>query len=515
MSSSKTVPSNKRTRGPKETIFSKKKRDFHEDSEEEQRLTAMLFGGNKEQIEHHSSDDEAEESGDEDDFVIDTKGENQSLEDSDDVQQLPTAAWEDEDDVGVDLQQTHRLAKLRKSKSEDPVISKQSEFERRLRMRYENTAQLSARTDWANLEQHEEAPEDDVPDTAQPLLANHFNDLPKTIIKMQRCRDANQDDPNRATVQAVQFHPASDPDRPLLLTAGFDKTLRFFQVAEEKSTKVHGIHCKYHIFPTNLSLELSVPKLPIYSACFLGTSGNVVVSGRRSFFYVYDAVAGKLDNIPRIIGREEKSLEKCTASPDGRTVAFIGNDGYIILYDTHNKRWIANLKMNGSTRSICFSPDGEEISASGSDGDVYTWNVKSRRFLNRFVNNDGSIVCSLARSSRHIAVGAESGVVNMFETVQGNPMRNQTRKSIMNLQTSADMVRFNHDGQILALSSRREKMGLKLVHVPSQSVFANWPTSNTPLHYVWATDFSPQSKFVAIGNDKGKCLLYKLGHYNQ
>ena len=86
---------------------------------------------------------------------------------------------------------------------------------------------------------------------------------------------------------------------------------------------------------------------------------------------MYDAVAGKLDLVPRIIGREEKSLEKFNVSPDGRTIAFIGNDGYIILVDAHTKHWIADLKMNGSVHAVTFTPDGEEIIASGSDGGTH------------------------------------------------------------------------------------------------------------------------------------------------
>ena len=268
----------------------------------------------------------------------------------------------------------------------------------------------------------------------------------------------------------------------------------------------------------------TVPKLPIYSASFLGTTGNVVVSGRRPFFYIYNAVAGKLDHVPRIVGREEKSLERCVASPDGRTLAFCGNDGYIILFDAHNKHWIADLKMNGSVRAITFTPDGGQIIASGSDGDVYRWDVQSRKCLERFSNEDGTITSALAASTRHLAVGAESGVVNLYSERNSRSLESATQstsifqsrspiRSIMNLHTSADMVRFNQDGQLIAMSSRREKMAMKLLHVPTATVFSNWPTSKTPLNYVWSMDFSPQSRFLAIGNDQGKCLLYRLNHY--
>lgn len=139
--------------------------------------------------------------------------------------------------------------------------------------------------------------------------------------------------------------------------------------------------------------------------------------------------------------------------------------------------------------------------------------------MERFSNNDGSITSALAASSHNLAVGSESGVVNLYSEhshtarMGHNDFRKDPLKSIMNLHTSADSVRFNHDGQMLAMSTRREKHGMKILHVPSRSVFSNWPTSKTPLNYVWSMDFSPQSQFMAIGNDKGKCLLYRFQHY--
>ena len=84
----------------------------------------------------------------------------------------------------------------------------------------------------------------------------------------------------------------------------------------------------------------------------------MILSGRRPFFYVYDAVSGNIQKIPGIVGRKERSLEKFRVSPDGRVIAFIGNDGYVILVD-------------GSARALAFSDDGEYVLGSGSDGDVY------------------------------------------------------------------------------------------------------------------------------------------------
>lgn len=108
-------------------------------------------------------------------------------------------------------------------------------------------------------------------------------------------------------------------------------------------------------------------------------------------------------------------------------------------------------------------------------------------------------------------------------------------QALKNLTTPVDDVLFNHDSQLLAMSSRLKKDALKLVrfsfclfimwlgcslclcssqvHLPSLTVFSNWPTSQTPLHYVSTMDFSPHSGYLAAGNDKGKVLLYRLHHY--
>jgi len=51
------------------------------------------------------------------------------------------------------------------------------------------------------------------------------------------------------------------------------------------------------------------------------------------------------------------------------------------------------------------------------------------------------------------------------------------------------------------------------VHLPSLTAFSNWPTSSTPLGHVTAIDFAARSEYVAIGNTRGRVLLYHLKDY--
>lgn len=231
-----------------------------------------------------------------------------------------------------------------------------------------------------------------------------------------------------------------------------------------------------------------------------------------------------MEKIPQLLGRTEKSLETFITSPNGNLIVFFGYDGNLLVWETISKRLIATLKINGSVRCASFTSDSKELIASGSDGDVYRFDMRTRRCISRFQNEDGTITSSLSLSSKFMAVGAESGVVNLYNS-SSSPANSSSEtnssfynttppiKSIPNLRTAISNLTFNPTGDILALSSRYDKNAVRLYHVPSQSVFSNWPTSKTPLGYVFSMDFSSDSKFLAVGNDKGKCLLYKLTHY--
>jgi U3 small nucleolar RNA-associated protein 18 len=52
-----------------------------------------------------------------------------------------------------------------------------------------------------------------------------------------------------------------------------------------------------------------------------------------------------------------------------------------------------------------------------------------------------------------------------------------------------------------------------MVHLPTCSVFQNWPLNTTPLHTIETTEFSPNGKYFALGNKRGKVLMFKLNHF--
>ena len=329
--------------------------------------------------------------------------------------------------------------------------------------------------------------------TAQVLDVS--GSLPSGRLSVRRVRDANQETPANAVIQSVQFHSSGQ----LILTGGYDKTLRMFQVDGKKNAMVSSVF---------------FPDLPIQSAAFCGND-KIVLAGPRPFYYTYDLNAERAEKIPRLLGgRKEKKLDKMVVSPDNTWLAFLCRDGYISIVSARSNQWVANLKINGQVYSASFTPDSLHLMCCGSDGEVYKFDMRTRRCILRHVD-EGSLGSTVITSHANgmYATGSKSGVVNFYDGTN-TTNANKPTKSLMHLTTPIDTLKFNPDGQIMAMSSKILQDSLKLVHLPSHTVFANWPTAKTPLHYVSCMDFSPSSGYFAVGNDRGRVLLYRLNHYS-
>lgn len=433
-------------------------------------------------------------------------------------------AWVDEEDEAttVNISNVNLLRKLRKDKNETVISGK--EYVERLRVQHRK---LNPETSWAELRTNKGhgttfdtddfASDDgrtdlpisllsDVTDrkAGELILRNNADlvvksklRLPPGLINVTRMRDANIEEPSNAVVHSVEFHRNAQ----ILMTAGLDKKLRFFQIDGKKNPKIQSIFLE---------------NFPIHKAAFIPDGSKVLASGRRKFFHVYNMEVGRVDKVHQLIGREEKSLESFAVSQDSKTVAFQGNEGYILLTSLSSRQWIGNMKMNGSVRALSFAQDGKELLSIGQDGEVYTWDLRTRRCIHKG-RDEGSFrstSLSVSADSCLFATGSSSGVVNIYDRESFVGGATKPRKTLMNLVTSIDNIKFNCDSQILAMASRMKKDALRLVHLPSYTVFSNWPTSKTPLQYVHSLDFSPGGGYLAVGNAAGKVLLYRLHYYD-
>jgi len=405
-----------------------------------------------------------------------------------DVKGAPQAAWVDEDDanVKVNLARTDRLRKLRKVDGDEVVSG--ADYAERLKAQFER---MNGEQTWAVAEPSRD---DDAQDDVDVLLARSAPPVASTTshsadgrLAVARVKDANRHAPCKAVVQAVDWHASGQ----LLLTASMDKSLHLFRIDGEDNAKVQTV-----FFQT----------LPIISAGF-AANNDIVLTGRRPYYYSFNADTGHVERFPGILGRKDKSLETMVVSPRGDLAAFGLNDGIVSFVSLATKREVFACRIDKSVRALAFCNGGDALLASGDDGDVYKFDVRmaSRRPLWRRADVGSLGTRSLAAGPAHYAVGSTSGVVNVYDDATGN-----TAATYMNLTTAVDCLDFSADGRLLAMASARNKDALKLARAPHGRVVSNWPTQRTPLSYVSVAKFSPNAGYLAVGNDKGRVLLYRL-----
>jgi U3 small nucleolar RNA-associated protein 18 len=415
----------------------------------------------------------------------------------------PVWVDEEEERTEVDIVKVARLRKLRKEADERKISGK--DYEARLRGQH---AKLNPFTGWADMdrktplpgasdgESDDEGGVDDILQNNDELVVKDTVKLLPGMLEFSRLVDANIQDPSSGPINSVQFHRNGQ----LMLAAGLDKHLRFFQIDGKRNPKIQSIF---------------IADCPVVKASFLPDGSEVILSGRRKFFYSFDLVNASVSKIGPLTGREEKSLEIFEISPDSRTIAFVGNEGYILLISAKTKQLIGTLKMNGSVRSLAFADGGNQLLSSGGDGHVYHWDLGTRKCIHKAMDDGslGGISLCTSRDSSLFATGSTSGIVNVYKRDDFLGGKRKPLKTIENLTTDVGEMKFNHDAQILAITSRMERNGMRLVHVPSFSVFQNWPGPRFSLNYPRCLDFSPGSGFLSVGHAGGKVLLYKLHHY--
>ncbi|XP_059341836.1 U3 small nucleolar RNA-associated protein 18 homolog isoform X1 [Ammospiza nelsoni] len=420
---------------------------------------------------------------------------------------LKSPAWVDEDDEAEEnVDMTHKYRKVLMKSDAETMLTKKK-LKKRLEEQFQQA--MGGVPAWADLENRKNSKKtlsDSDSDEDDDLLRRTGNfitsseSLPRGILKMSTCPPANQERFANGKLVTVQFHPSAQ----VVMTAGHDRSVSLFQVDGIRNPKIQSIYLE---------------SFPIYKAHFSMDGEQVIATGtHHSMFFVYDMMAGSIIPIPKVRGVEEKFLRNFELSPDGSFMLLIGNSGYLHLLSMKTKELISTMKVNGRCTASAFTPDSSKIYSYSKEGEVFIWDVRSRKSLHKF-EDEGSLegkCIAVSKNNQYVACGSSSGVVNLYTTdVCLKENRPKPVKAIMNLVTSATCVTFNPTTEILAVASRDADEAVKLVHLPSYTVFSNFPVfRKKQIYLTQSMDFSPRSGYFSVANNKGKALLFRLKHYS-
>lgn len=509
-------------------------------------------------------DNSADENADKMDIDEDSSSEYSSEYDSDE-----SDAWIDSDDekLHISLMNTNKTKKLRDSYQEHAINGKK--YIQRLRNQFEK---IYARPKWADDESSddendndnnssdendgddfEKVTDGDINALTKILKATYdYKDttksklLPVNTLDIVRLKDANITHPSHSAIQSLSFHPL----KPLLLTGGYDKTLRIYHIDGKNNHLVTSLHlkntpiqnCSFYVSPKSNIMEQQEQKI------FTG--------GRRRYMHSWDLNhnnsgnnTAKIDKISRLYGHEatQRSFEKfklghyyndLTKEIHG-IICLQGNNGWINILNSINGMWMFGCKIEGLLVDFCldYKPISKDkfqtiLIVTNTYGEIWEFDLNnSGKIIQKWKDDAGVGVTTIQvgggtnsnhllsteriRSNRWLAIGSESGFVNVYERSNGSNKTNNS-KSIFTLDqitTTISSLVFSPDGQMLCMASRALKDALRLVHLPTGTVFKNWPTSGTPFGKVTSVAFSSHGEMLAVGNEQGKVRLWRLNHY--
>ncbi|XP_036609892.1 U3 small nucleolar RNA-associated protein 18 homolog [Trichosurus vulpecula] len=413
-------------------------------------------------------------------------------------------AWvdtEDEDEEEIDM--THRFRKNMIKNAGEKKLSK-GKLQKRLKEEFQHA--MGGTPSWAEISRKKIHSDDESDEDEDDLLKRTGNfistsaSLPRGILQMKSCLNANAERPSSAKISSVQFHPSAQ----VIMVAGLDNAVSLFQVDGETNPKIQSIYLE---------------QFPVYRARFSASGEEVLATSNLSkILYVYDMMGGNVIPVHQVRGLKEKFVRNFEISPDGSFLLLNGSSGYFHLLSMKTKELIGSMKINGKAAASAFSSDSTKIYASSVDGEVYIWDVNTRKCLNKFTDEGclRGLSIAVSRNGQYVACGSSSGVVNIYN--QDTCLRETNPKpikAIMNLVTGVTSMAFNPTTEILAIASGEANEAARLVHLPSCTVFLNFPMNRIKqISLAQTLDFSPRSGYFALGNNKGKALLYRLHHYS-
>ncbi|XP_067427022.1 U3 small nucleolar RNA-associated protein 18 homolog [Thunnus thynnus] len=480
-------------------------------------LEELLFGAEDELL-HRLVEEDEEQTGtllaeDGDEESGESEAENEARPQ---VQPTRKAAWVDEDDeLEEDVDMKHRYRRDLMKGDAESTMSKQK-LQQRMREQFqksmggtpswaESSAEKKKKKKKTTSADDDDDDDDDEEEEGDDLMRRTGNfvassdSLPGGILRMKKCLNANSARPSEDRLTTVQFHPSAQ----VVMTAGLDQSISLFQVDGKTNPKIQSIHLE---------------RFPVHRAQFSLDGETVIATSlKNKMFYLYDMMEGRVTPVHTVRGLNEARVKEFSVCPDGGALLLTGTNGYLHMLTLKTKEVVRSMKINGNVSGVAFSHDGSKVFTNSEEGEVYVWDMRSSRCVNRFTDDGCVKGTSIAASpnGRYLACGSQSGVVNVYsQEACLNSANPKPLKAVMNLLTSATSLTFNPTSEILAIASRAEDEAMRLLHLPSFTVFSNFPVSKRKIIYrASCLDFSPHSGFFALANNKGHAPLFRLLHY--
>ncbi len=209
--------------------------------------------------------------------------------------------------------------------------------------------------------------------------------------------------------------------------------------------------------------EISGGKLLVWRA---GSAAklNIPFSGDRPLGAVGISGDGRLlaigiGNEVRLINEDGKTLKALHShvgslagtafTDDGRTLASLGDEGRLEIWDLANERVEKTLTVGENILALRFSPNGQTLAAAGEDRSITLWNLQTGQAQAKLEKHEAAVnALAFSPDGRLLASGSDDRTVIIWDLTTG-----KSKRTLKGHDQTVTAVAFSPDGQTLASGS--------------------------------------------------------------
>lgn len=291
---------------------------------------------------------------------------------------------------------------------------------------------------------------------------------------------------------------AVSPDGKLLATAGFDNTVKIWELNPDGTLK------------DKEKKTLTGHTGPVYAVAFDPKNPNVVATASQDKTgRVWDVSSGKMK--AELKGHTD-IVDTVAFSPDGKTLATAGADKSVRLWNAADGKELKNLGAHdGSVYTVCFSPDGKLLASAGSGKDnlVKVWDVKGQKELAQLKGHEQPVTSLVFAGNTELVTTSMDRTIRVWATkeVKAEPKEVKEPKDNKESKGAKKPAGEKDTDKKDKKDAKEPKEAKKPKDVKDPRELKKLgPTTDDPYAVAW----SPKAKLVAVCGYSGQVTTWAL-----